>query len=153
MGILIDNQIHLALISETWLSSQSNSITAQIKSYGYELLHVFREKRGGGAGILWKKDIQKHIRFSSIKNSFDTFQYQIIIFNGTIKTYFVCIYRFQETSASGFFDELNLLITQLDPCNPIIFTGDFNFHFENDELAQVKQFKKIFTLLWKFFHS
>ena len=52
MGILIDNQIHLALISETWLSSQSNSITAQVKSYGYELLHVFREKRGGGAGIL-----------------------------------------------------------------------------------------------------
>ena len=43
------------------------------------------------------------------------------------------------------FDELNLLITQLDPCNPIIFTGDFNFHFENDELAQVKQFKNLMS--------
>ena len=28
---------------------------------------------------------------------------------------------------------------QLDPCNPIIFTGDFNFHFENDELSPVKK--------------
>ena len=139
MGILVDNKIHLAFISETWLSSQSNSTTAQIKSYGYELIHVFREKRGGGVGILWKKDIQKYVRFSSIKNSFDTFQYQIIIFNGTIKTYFVCLYRFQETLASVFFEELNLLIMQLDPCNPIIFTGDFNFHFEIDELSEVKK--------------
>ena len=145
MGILVDNKIHLALISETWLSSQSNSTTGQIKSYGYELIHVFREKRGGGVGILWKKDIQKYARFSSIKNSFDTFQYQIIIFNGTIKTYFVCIYRFQETLASVFFDELNLLIMQLDPCNPIIITGDFNFHFEIDELSEVKKLSNLMS--------
>ena len=52
MGILLDNKIHLAFISETWLSSVSNSTTALIKSYGYELIHVFREKRGGGVGIL-----------------------------------------------------------------------------------------------------
>ena len=85
MATLIDEGIHLAFISETWFSSQSNSITAQIKSYGYDLIHVFREKRGGGAGILWKKDIQKFIRFSSVKMTFDTFHYQIIIFDGTLK--------------------------------------------------------------------
>ena len=59
MATLIDEGIHLAFISETWFSSLSNSITAQIKSYGYDLIHVFREKRGGGAGILWKKRYAK----------------------------------------------------------------------------------------------
>ena len=59
MSTLIDNDAHLAFISETWFSSLSNSITAQIKSYGYDLIHVFREKGVGGAGILWKKRYAK----------------------------------------------------------------------------------------------
>ena len=137
MATLIDNKIDLAFISETWLSSQSNSVTAQIKMYGYELIHAFRDKRGGGVGILWKNSIKNHVRFSSVKNNFDTFQYQIIIFNGTTKTIFICIYRFQETPYSVFFEELNGLILQLDPCNPIIISGDFNFHFEKSELPEV----------------
>ena len=145
MSTLIDNDAHLAFISETWFSSLSNSITAQIKSYGYDLIHVFREKRGGGAGILWKKDMQKYIRFSSVKRTFDTFHYQIIIFDGTLKTNFVCIYRFQETPYAIFCEELNSLILQLDPCNPIILTGDFNFHFENNELPEVKQLSNLMS--------
>ena len=52
MGILIDNEIDLAFISETWFNSQSNSITALIKTYGFEIIHVFREKWVGGVGIL-----------------------------------------------------------------------------------------------------
>ena len=52
MSVLVDNNIDLAFITETWLSSQSNSITAHIKSYGFDLVHVFREERGGGVGIL-----------------------------------------------------------------------------------------------------
>ena len=143
MSILIDNDISLAFISETWFSSQTNSVTAHIKNYGFDLIHVFREKRGGGVGILWKKSIQKFIRFSSVKNNFDTFQYQIIIFNGTVKTIFVCIYRFQETLKSVFFEELNALLVQLDPCNPIILVGDFNFHFEISNLSEVRELTSI----------
>ena len=143
MSILSDNDIGLAFISETWFSSQTNSVTAHIKNYGFDLIHVFREKRGGGVGILWKKSIQKYVRFSSVKNNFDTFQYQIIIFNGTVKTIFVCIYRFQETSKSVFFDELNALLLLIDPCNPIILMGDFNFHFEISDLSEVRELTSI----------
>ena len=67
MSILVDNDISLAFISETWFSSATNSVTAHIKNYGFDMIHVFREKRGGGVGILWKKSIQKYIRFSSVK--------------------------------------------------------------------------------------
>ena len=138
MGILIDNEIDLAFVSEMWFNSQSNSITALIKTYGFEIIHVFREKRGGGVGILWKKGLQKHVRFSSVKNNFDTFHYQIIIFNGTIKTTFICIYRFQETPYSVFCEELNGLLLQIDPSNPIILVGDFNFHFEKSDNREVR---------------
>ena len=145
MSILVDNDISLAFISETWFSSATNSVTAHIKNYGFDMIHVFREKRGGGVGILWKKSIQKYIRFSSVKNNFDTFQYQIIIFNGTIKTIFVCIYRFQETSKSVFFEELNALLLKIDPINPIILAGDFNFHFELSDLSEVRELTSITT--------
>ena len=80
-----------------------------------------------------------------MKRTFDTFHYQIIIFDGTLKTNFVCIYRFQETPYAIFCEELNSLILQLDPCNPIILTGDFNFHFENNELPEVKQLSNLMS--------
>ena len=107
MSILIDNNIDLAFISETWLSSQSNSITAHIKSYGYDFIHVFREKRGGGVGILWNKRVHSYITFSSVRQDLNTFQYQKIVFNGTIKTDIICVYRFQETPYTLFCEELN----------------------------------------------
>ena len=147
MGILIDNEIDFAFISETWFSSQSNSITALIRTYGFEMIHVFREKRGGGVGILWKKCLQNHVRFSSIKNNFDTFQYQIIIFNGTTRTNFICIYRFQETPSSVFFEELNCLLLQVDPSNPIILVGDFNFHFEKSNKPDVMRLTDVMSSL------
>ena len=44
MSILLDNNIDIAFISETWLSSETNSVTAHIKSYGFDLIHVFRDR-------------------------------------------------------------------------------------------------------------
>ena len=48
-----DHNIDVALITETWLVEQSNNTTAKIKSYGYEVIHNFRnDSRGGGIYIL-----------------------------------------------------------------------------------------------------
>ena len=139
MSILLDNNIDIAFISETWLSSETNSVTAHIKSYGFDLIHVFRDKRGGGVAILWNKRVQKHIKFSPVKHEFKSFQYHKIVFNGTIKTDMICIYRFQETEYAEFCEELNVLLSQHDPCNPLILTGDFNYHFEKSESSHVCQ--------------
>ena len=46
-----DRQSDVVFLNETWLQSEKNSITAEIKTYGYELLHNIRkdrEKDGGG---------------------------------------------------------------------------------------------------------
>ena len=37
-----------------------------------------------------------------------------------------------------FCEELNGLLLQIDPSNPIILVGDFNFHFERSDIREVR---------------
>ncbi len=37
MEFLIDHNTDIAFITETWLKSDKNSVTAEIKNYGFEL--------------------------------------------------------------------------------------------------------------------
>ena len=63
MEHLTDRDPDVAFKTETWLTSEKNSITASVRDYGYDLLHrprKDREKdRGGGVGILLKSSIPK----------------------------------------------------------------------------------------------
>ena len=54
LQLLVSNSIDVACITETWFSSEHNSITAVIKQYGYNLTHFHTEKRGTGTAILYK---------------------------------------------------------------------------------------------------
>ena len=143
MSVLIDNEIDFAFISETWLSCQSNSTTSIIKSFGYEMLHNFREKRGGGVGIIWNTRMHKQVKNASVVTEHVTFQYQKIVFHGEFKTNLLCIYRFQETSYSTFLQELDKLLSLQDPCNPLVLAGDFNIHYEKNHLQNVKDLEDL----------
>ena len=59
---IIDRDSEVVFLTETWLESDKNSVTAEVKSYGYRLLHVRRKDRnketGGGVGILVKTKIK-----------------------------------------------------------------------------------------------
>ena len=61
MEHLTDNKPDVVFLTETWLTSEKNNITAEIKDYGYELLHKIRKnrekERGGGVGTLVKSRI------------------------------------------------------------------------------------------------
>ena len=138
MSILSDNMIDLAFISETWLSSQSNSTTSIVKSFGYEMAHSFREQRGGGVAIIWNKHLNKNIRNVSTFKEFTTFHYQKILFNSKIKINLICIYRLQETPFNLFLQELNDLLSVQDICHPLVLTGDFNVWYEKQNLANVR---------------
>ena len=56
LSVLIDNNIEIAFICETWLSQDTSTVTAIIKQAGYQINHVYREKRGAGVVQLTKKD-------------------------------------------------------------------------------------------------
>ena len=137
ISILLDNNIGIACISETWLSSQSNSITSIIRNSGFDILHNYREKRGAGVAIIWNTNLNKQIRNSSVNKSFLTFQYQNITLIGKFKINLICIYRLQETSFKLFIEELNELISIQNSCHPLVLTGDFNVHYENNHLSDM----------------
>ena len=59
---LTDSQPDVIFLTETWLTSEKNNITAEVKDYGYHLLHRPRKNReknrGGGVGILMRTSIK-----------------------------------------------------------------------------------------------
>lgn len=139
LSILFDNNIGIACIAETWFSGQSNTTTSIIKNSGYNISHNFRGKRGGGVAIIWKKELDKQVRNIAAIKSFDSFQYQNIIFNGKFKLNLICLYRFQEVNPFELFlQELNTLLSFQDPRFPILLTGDFNVHYQLSDSKKVK---------------
>ena len=137
LSILFDSKIDLACISETWFSDQSNTTTSVIKSAGYNIAHVFREKRGAGVGIIWNNSLNKQVRSKSVTKLYDTFQYQNIIFHGKFSINLMCIYRLQETSYSLFLQEFSEMLSDQDPRHSLVLTGDFNVHFEKSNSQHV----------------
>ena len=53
--MLEDDDIDIAAISETWLSSLNNYVTGYLRERGYNIYHYHRDaKRGGGVSIISK---------------------------------------------------------------------------------------------------
>ena len=48
ISVMVDKEIGIGCFTETWFSSLSNSTTAIIKDAGFDIVHCYREKRGGG---------------------------------------------------------------------------------------------------------
>ena len=139
LSVFSDNGIKLGLVQETWFSSQTNLTTSVIKSAGFNIVHNFRTKRGGGVCILWHQTLDKQIKIAPTPKHFSTFQYQNLFFHGKFKINLITIYRFQETSFSLFLQELNSLLSDQDPAHPLVLTGDFNVHFEDSSSGNVKK--------------
>ena len=61
MEQILDRDSKIVFLTETWLSSELNHVTALVKSYGYKLSHNIRKNRlketGGGVGILVKQNM------------------------------------------------------------------------------------------------
>ena len=63
MEQILDRDSDLVFLTETWLTSDCNHVTAMVKTYGYEILHCRRKNReketGGGVGVLVKLNIKR----------------------------------------------------------------------------------------------
>ena len=64
MEHVIDCDADVMLLSETWLKSKRNNVTAAVKEYGYTLRHCIRSNRaketGGGVGVLVKTSLDSY---------------------------------------------------------------------------------------------
>ena len=149
MEHILDRGSDVVFLTETWLQDDENAITAEIKTYGYRLLHDRRKDRekarGGGVGILVRSTlIAKQL---SVKH-FHSFEHTIVKMPLAKKKilYLISVYRLQYVAVSTFMEEFSeLLDLYTVPYEHFVIAGDFNIHFES-ESSNAKQFKDLLHL-------
>ena len=149
MEHILDRQSDVVFLTETWLQSEKNSITAEIKTYGYQLLHNVRKNRekdrGGGVGIMVKSTLL--CKQLSVTH-YTSFEHSIVRvpLESKATLYLITLYRLQEIPIATFMDEFSELLDQYviyhDLC---VIAGDFNIHVET-QTANAKQLRELLDL-------
>ena len=146
LQILEDNDISIACITETWFDTKDGKFTADIRKADYEPFHSYREgKRGGGAAILYKKDLNvKPGEFSSSKYVSLEFSF-ITLTSNKSKIVIACIYRKQEISCTIFCEEIEKFLESIfDKGDIVILVGDFNLWIDDESN---KDAERVVTLM------
>ena len=133
----------------TWLQSDSNAITAEIKTYGYKLLHDRRKdrekERGGGVGILVRSSmVAKQLPVQH----FIAFEHTIVKVPlvGKKILYLISVYRLQYVPISAFMEDFCELLDLYTISNEdYVIAGDLNIHTET-ESADAKHFNELLDL-------
>ena len=147
MEHLTDHNPSIVFLSETWLKSNKNDVTACVKKYGYILLHNRRQGRqkelGGGVGLLLKTGISyKHLNYKQY-SSFELTVVKIHV-NGNKHLILVSIYRVLFVSVSIFLDEIVQLFEALVALkDSFILAGDVNIHMDEEGELNTGKFKDI----------
>ena len=125
----------VVFLSETWMRSNNDDITAMVKPYGYRPLHNRRKNRdktiGGGVGVMIKDSLNcKHLT----RKPFSSFEHTMVSVQLNDKSNLITIYRLQYIAKSIFLVEFTELL-EIICSNKEIFVlcGDINFHLDIDE--------------------
>ena len=145
METAADSDADIMLLSETWLRSRKNNVTAIVDEFGYSLHHTIRKHRaketGGGVGVLVKKTLNaKQIKTTK----FQTFEHHALKINVVGNTWitFVSIYRLDYEPIDKFFTEFTQLL-QMTISEKCIIAGDINIHCDNADDRHTKQLKNL----------
>ncbi len=149
MEHVLDRNSDIVFLTETWLHSDKNAITAEIKTYGYKLLHNRRKDRekvlGGGVGVVVKNSLLA--KQLPVKH-YTSFEHTVVKLQlANKKTLFlISMYRLQEVTISTFFNEFTELLNLYAVSHEdIVIAGDVNIHMETED-ASAKQMKELLDL-------
>ena len=141
-----DEKADVALFQETWFSSENSASTAKIKNSGFDIKHTYREKRGAGVAVVYRKGLNPFSAKCGISGTYSSFQHQCLILNLSPKIHFINIYRYQEIPLDTFVTELeNLLEEHTKYSHSLILAGDFNVHFEKIESNEALKLQNVTT--------
>ena len=136
MEHIIDADASVVCLSETWLKSNKNDITATVKSYNYEMFHNIRKNRakdtGGGVGIIFKNDL--NVKQIKVKQ-FQTFEHSIVkVKLDQSWLIVISIYRLDYEPIALFFDEFTELLEIFAAVDDkLVIAGDINIHCDKIE--------------------
>ena len=149
MEYLVDREADVVFLTETWLQSDKNNITAEIKTYGYKLLHDRRKDRaketGGGVGIMVKAGLGAKQQPARHYESFEHTVVNIQVANKK-KVILISIYRVLFVSEKVFLNDLAELFDEFVISNEhFVIAGDVNIHVETSGLY-ARQFDELLDL-------
>ena len=137
---VIDNDIDMFCITETWLSDNDSAIIAALTPESHILQHLPRsDKKGGGVGCIASKSLR---RIKQINKKFDTFEcIEIQISSERKRVSLNIIYRPPKTNFSIFLQELESLILDNEIYeNNVVYLGDFNVWVDDDDTSNSQRF-------------
>ena len=137
MIYLIENNIDIMLVQETWVRKCDESIVKQIKEYGFNFLSCRKSRKidwGGGVAVIFKNGLKLNKIKSDTFKSFEHIICKLITSSGPLL--FVNVYRPEYSeknrfTVKHFLDDFSILLQNLS-CDTISFiiVGDFNIHLE-----------------------
>lgn len=150
MSFAVDRNIPILFLIETWLTDENNSITATIKSYGYNIIHKTRncnktgKMRGGGVAIIFKKCLNLRQVYLSDIGSAETVSAKLKTSSGAT-LFCCCIYRTDHLS-SIFFQEFDELLSDIFlKFQNVILCGDINIHLDDPYNSNAKKFCELLS--------
>ena len=146
MSFIIDNNISVILLSETWLIDMNNDVTAAVKSNGYNFIHIPRSSsvktRGGGVAIAYHKSltftqvfIKSGATFESVSAKFKDASGENVCCTSVYRSGHLKELFFQEFDE--FLGSLFLKFTKLLVC------GDLNLHLDNTQDPATVKFQEL----------
>ena len=148
MEHVIDCEADVMLLSETWLKSKRNDVTAAVSQYGYTLHHCNRNNRakvtGGGVGVLVKKCLDA--KLLKVKQ-YQTFEHCVVKINLIENKWvtFISIYRLDYEAIDHFFTEFTELLELHTVTEKCIIAGDINIHCDVTDDRYTMQFNNLLT--------
>ena len=134
-------------MSESWFTSQSNSVTAVIKEAGYNIYHSNRTvRRGGGVAILSKASFKPKFEKSFNYLSFECVIQTLKVTNHPGNLIVIVIYRHGGDTFSKFLEEFYELVEYVK-LNFIYFIicRDFNVHVNKPNDPDTIKFMEVLT--------
>jgi exonuclease III len=149
MEHLVDRESDIVFLTETWLQCDTNSITAEIKTYGYKLLHDRRKDRaketGGGVGVMIKIGLAAK---QQPAKHYESFEHTVVYLSlpNKKKIILISIYRVLFVAEKVFLSDLAELFDEFVVSNEhFIIAGDVNIHVETADLY-ARQFDELLDL-------
>ena len=142
--LLEDENLDVAAVTETWLTSQHNNTTAQLKEKGYQIHHFNREeKKGGGVALILKNQFKL---LDSKTFTCETFECILVSTSCTSSRHlnFIVLYRYCELTPSRFLTEFyNFMDKIYTEFSNVIILGDFNLHVNVPSNPSISRFYDI----------
>ena len=140
-----DCNCDFALLSETWLTTIKNDVTAKVRTHGYLVHHNIRDitngkQRGGGVAILYLANYNLKKLIMPKYSSFEHVACNLVL-PSMRKIVIVSLYRLQHVPINHFFEEFTELLEALITMNStLVIGGDVNIHLDIPSNLNTKEF-------------